>query len=111
MNQTVTPTKEQLIDQYFSQLDKFETRLQSAGIEMSDYYELIDLFRSYTSMDAEEQRLKRDPNVRIVILDDSLNRTVLEGVMISTSSALAITDNGRHEMMRRLQAGTLSEVM
>lgn len=110
MNKTVNPTKDQLIDRYFVKLDKFEQRLQSAGIEMNEYYELIDIFRRYTTMDLKEHHEEQGQNVRVVVLDDELERTVLEGVMLSSSSALVITDGGRREMMRRLQAGTLSEV-
>lgn len=111
MRTTIKTGKEQLMDQYFSKLEKFEERLESAGIETSEYYDLLDLFRSYTMIDVKEDQAKREPNISVVVLDDSLKRTVLEGVMISTSSALAITDGGRHEMMRRLESGTLSEVM
>lgn len=106
MNQTINPTKEQITGQYFSKLEKFEERLEAAGIETREYYELLDLFRSYTMIDMKEER---DPNVSVVVLDDSLERTVLEGVMISPSSALVITEGGRREMMKRLEAGTLNE--
>lgn len=108
MRTTIKTGKEQLMGQYFSKLEKFEERLEAAGIETREYYDLLDLFRSYTMIDVKEER---DTNIRVVILDDSLQRTVLEGVMISPSSALVITEGGRREMMRRLQDGTLSEVM
>lgn len=105
MRTTIKTGKEQLMGQYFSKLEKFEERLEAAGIETREYYDLLDLFRSYTMIDAKEER---DPNVSVVILDDSLERTVLEGVMISPSSALVITEGGRREMMKRLEAGTLN---
>lgn len=105
MRTTIKTGKEQLMGQYFSKLEKFEERLEAAGIETREYYELLDLFRAYTMIDVKE---KRDPNVSVVVLDDSLQRTVLEGVMISPSSALVITEGGRHEMMKRLEAGTLN---
>lgn len=105
MRTTIKTGKEQLMGQYFSKLEKFEERLEAAGIETREYYELLDLFRSYTMIEAKE---KRDPNISVVVLGDSLQRTVLEGVMISPSSALVITEGGRHEMMKRLEAGTLN---
>lgn len=105
MRTTIKTGKEQLMGQYFSKLEKFEERLEAAGIETREYYDLLDLFRSYTMIDAKEER---DPNVSVVVLDDSLQRTVLEGVMISPSSALVITEGGRREMMNRLEAGTLN---
>lgn len=105
MRTTIKTGKEQLMGQYFSKLEKFEERLEAAGIETREYYDLLDLFRSYTMIEAKEER---DPNVSVVVLDDSLQRTVLEGVMISPSSALVITEGGRHEMMKRLEAGTLN---
>lgn len=105
MRTTIKTGKEQLMGQYFSKLEKFEERLEAAGIETREYYDLLDLFRSYTMIDAKEER---DPNVSVVVLDDSLQRTVLEGVMISPSSALVITEGGRREMVRRLQDGTLN---
>lgn len=105
MNQTINLTKEQITEQYFSKLEKFEERLEAADIETGEYYELLDLFRAYTMIDVKEEH---DPNVRVVVLDDLLERTVLEGVMISPSSALVITEGGRREMMNRLEAGTLS---
>lgn len=108
MRTTIKTGKEQLMGQYFSKLEKFEERLEEAGIETREYYELLDLFRSYTMIDVKEER---DPNVSVLVLDDSLQRTVLEGVMISPSNALVITEGGRREMMRRLQDGTLSEVI
>ena len=105
MRTTIKTGKEQLMGQYFSKLEKFEERLEAAGIETREYYDLLDLFRSYTMIDVKEER---DLNVSVVVLDDSLQRTVLEGVMISPSSALVITEGGRHEMMKRLEAGTLN---
>lgn len=105
MRTTIKTEKEQLMGQYFSKLERFEERLEAAGIETREYYDLLDLFRSYTMIDMKE---KRDPNVSVVVLDDSLQRTVLEGVMISPSSALVITEGGRREMMNRLEAGTLN---
>lgn len=105
MRTTIKTGKEQLMGQYFAKLEKFEERLESAGIETGEYYELLDLFRDYTMIDVKEER---DPNVSVVVLDDSLERTVLEGVMISPSSALVITEGGRREMMNRLEAGTLN---
>ncbi|WP_418508293.1 hypothetical protein ACNOIU_15965 (plasmid) [Exiguobacterium mexicanum] len=111
MRTTIKTGKEQLTRQYFAKLDKFEGRLESEGIETSEYYELLDILRSYTMISVKEEQAKRDSNVSVLVLDDSLERTVLEGVMISPSSVFVITETGRREVMRRLQSGTLSEVI
>lgn len=50
MRTTIKTGKEQLMGQYFAKLEKFEERLESAGIETNAYYELLDLFRAYTGL-------------------------------------------------------------
>lgn len=107
MRTTIKTGKEQIMGQYFSKLEKFEERLESVGIETSEYYELLDLFRAYTMIDVKEEQEKRDQELEVTILDGELERTILTGVKIDASSVFVITNEGREELIQRAKLGTL----
>ncbi|TCI50324.1 hypothetical protein EVJ24_14885 [Exiguobacterium sp. SH1S21] len=107
MRTTIKTGKEQLMDQYFSKLEKFEERLESMGIETKEYYDLLDLFRSYTMIDVKEEQAKRDEKLQVTILDGTLKRTTLTGVKTGASSVFVITNEGREELIQRAQSGAL----
>lgn len=107
MRTTIKTGKEQIMGQYFSKLEKFEERLESVGIETSEYYELLDLFRAYTMIDVKEEQEKRDQELEVTILDGELERTTLTGVKIDTSSVFVITNEGREELIQRAKLRTL----
>lgn len=107
MRTTIKTGKEQLMEQYFSKLEKFEERLESAGIETREYYDLLDLFRSYTVIDVKEEQENRDQELKVTILDGELERTTLTGVKIDATSVFVITNEGREELIQRAKLGTL----
>lgn len=107
MRTTIKIGKEQLMDQYFSKLEKFEERLESVGIETSEYYDLLDLFRAYTMIDVKEEQAKRDKELEVTILDGALERTTLTGVKTGASSVFVITKDGQEQLIKRAQEETL----
>lgn len=107
MRTTIKTGKEQLMGQYFSKLEKFEERLESVGIETREYYDLLDLFRSYTMIDVKEEQAKRDKELEVTILDGALERTTLTGVKTGASSVFVITESGKEQLIKREKEGDL----
>lgn len=108
MRTTIKTEKEQLMGQYFSKLEKFEERLEAAGIETHEYYELLDLFRSYTMIDAKERQEKkdRDLDLDVVVLDGNLERMWLKGTK-SGSLVFATLPEANEKIIQRAKNGTL----
>lgn len=107
MRTTIKTGKEQIMGQYFSKLEKFEERLESVGIETSEYYELLDLFRTYTMIDVKEEQARRDKELEVTILDGELERTTLTGMKTGASSVFVITEDGKEQLIKRAKEGTL----
>nr|WP_024127834.1 hypothetical protein [Exiguobacterium sp. S3-2]AHE40567.1 hypothetical protein [Exiguobacterium sp. S3-2] len=114
MRTTIKTEKEQLMGQYFSKLEKFEERLEAAGIETHEYYELLDLFRSYTMIDAKERQEKKDRDLDldldldldVVVLDGNLERMWLKGTK-SGSLVFATLPEANEKIIQRAKNGTL----
>lgn len=107
MRTTIKTGKEQLMGQYFAKLEKFEERLESVGIETGEYYELLDLFRSYTMIGVKEEQAKRDQELEVTILDGTLEPNTFSGVKTSASSVFVITESGKEQLIKRAKEGNL----
>ena len=106
MRTTIKTGKEQLMGQYFSKLEKFEERLEAAGIEAREYYDLLDLFRSYTMIDVKERQEKKDRDLDVVVLDGNLERVWLKGT--KTGSLVFTTlPEANEKIIQRAKNGTL----